>query len=193
MKIKDETNLNSSPSGRLGGAVFFRTQIETPLGAMYACATDQGICLLEFDNRKNLEVQLKGLGGTIEDDESPFFPQLRKELAEYFNGKRTEFTVPLDFVGTDFRKQVWTELVKVPYGKTVSYLQLAKAIGNEKAVRAVANANATNKIAIIVPCHRVIGSDGSLTGYAGGLERKRRLLELENAFPTLFGGRKQNC
>ena len=155
---------------------------------MYACATDKGICLLEFDNRKKLDVQFKNLGGIIEDGESPFFPQLRKELAEYFNGERSYFSVPLDFVGTDFRKRVWTELVKVPYGKTVSYLQLAKTIRNEKAVRAVANANATNKIAIIVPCHRVIGSDGSLTGYAGGLERKRHLLALEGAKTDLFSG-----
>ena len=165
---------------------FLRTQIETPLGTMHACATDKGICLLEFDNRKKLDVQFKNLGGTIEDGESPFFPQLRKELSEYFNEKRNSFSVPLDFVGTDFRKKVWTELIKVPYGKTVSYLQLAKAIGNEKAVRAVANANATNKIAIIVPCHRVIGSDGSLTGYAGGLDRKQHLLALEGAKTDLF-------
>ena len=165
---------------------FLRTQIETPLGTMYACATNKGICLLEFDDRKKLDVQFKNLGGTIENGESPFFLQLRKELEEYFNKERTEFTVPLDFVGTDFQKQVWAELVKVPNGKTVSYKQLAKNIGDEKAVRAVANANAMNKIAIIVPCHRVIGSDGSLTGYAGGLDRKRQLLELESTHADLF-------
>lgn len=165
---------------------FLRTQIETPLGTMYSCATNKGICLLEFDNRKKLDVQFKNLGGTIENGESPFFTQLRKELEEYFNKERTEFTIPLDFVGTDFQKRVWAELVKVPHGKTVSYKQLANRVGDEKAVRAVANANAMNKIAIIVPCHRVIGSDGSLTGYAGGLDRKQHLLTLEGAKMDLF-------
>ena len=179
-KFKDETNFTSPPLEGLGEA------FSTPLGTMYACATDKGICLLEFDNRKNLELQFKKLSGTILKEESPFFSQLRKELEEYFNKERTDFTVPLDFVGTDFQKRVWTELVKVPHGKTVSYKQLAKNMGDEKAVRAVANANAMNKIAVIVPCHRVIGSDGSLTGYAGGLDRKQHLLALEGAKTDLF-------
>lgn len=167
-----------------------KTQIETPFGLMYACATDKGICLLEFDDRKNINAQftklLKSTSGEFAEEESSFFPQLRTELAEYFEGKRTEFTFPLDMIGTDFQKQVWTELLKIPYGKTISYLQLAKRMGDTNAVRAVANANGLNKIAIIVPCHRVIGTDGSLVGYAGGLVRKRKLLDIEGVNKGLF-------
>lgn len=101
------------------------------------------------------------------------------ELDEYFAGARTEFTVPVVFAGTDFQCRVWSELMKIPYGVAVSYGELARRIGNAKAVRAVASANAVNPISIFVPCHRVIGSDGKLTGYGGGLAAKRFLLELE--------------
>ena len=111
--------------------------------------------------------------------ESPFFAQLKTELKEYFEGKRREFSVPIELVGTDFQKKVWAELLKIPYGKTISYKQLAERVGNSNASRAVANANGMNKISLIVPCHRVIGADGSLTGYASGLERKRFVLDLE--------------
>ena len=102
-------------------------------------------------------------------------------MAEYFNGTRTTFSVVLDLVGTDFQKQVWAVLMQIPYGHTRSYMQQAQALGDVKKVRAVANANGMNKISIIVPCHRVIGSDGSLTGYGGGIWRKQKLLELEDA------------
>ena len=102
-----------------------------------------------------------------------------QQLNEYFLHQRREFDIPLLFVGTDFQKKVWNELLKIPYGATISYGELAKRIGMPNAVRAVANTNAVNAISIIAPCHRVIGSDGSLTGYGGGLERKRFLLELE--------------
>jgi len=160
-----------------------KTEIQTPLGRMYACATERGICLLEFDNRKNYDLQLeklaKSLNTTIEAGESPFFAQLEIELKEYFEGKRREFSVPLELVGTDFQKKVWAELLKIPYGKTISYKQLAERVGDSNASRAVANANGMNKICFIVPCHRVIGADGSLTGYASGLERKRFVLDLE--------------
>jgi O-6-methylguanine DNA methyltransferase len=160
-----------------------KTEIQTPLGRMYACATERGICLLEFDNRKNYDLQLeklaKSLNEKIEMGESPFFGQLKTELEEYFQGKRKVFSVPLDLVGTDFQKKVWAELLKIPYGKTISYKQLAERTGDSNASRAVANANGMNKIALIVPCHRVIGANGTLTGYAGGLERKHFVLELE--------------
>ena len=166
------------------------TNIDTPLGAMYACATYEGICLLEFTDRKNIGLQFdnlrKNLGDNIIEEETPVFSQLNIELSEYFSGKRKIFTLPLHLIGTNFQKSVWEELLKIPYGNTVSYMQLSKNIGDTKAIRAVANANATNKIAIIVPCHRVIGSDGSLTGYAGGLERKRWLLNLEGSRKELF-------
>ena len=160
-------------------------RIETPLGTMYACASARGICLLEFTDRKMLETELKDiaqrLNALILQGNNPHFVPLERELAEYFGGTRTAFSVPLDFVGTDFQKQVWAGLMQIPYGHTRSYMQQAKALGDVKKVRAVANANGMNKISIIVPCHRVIGSDGSLTGYGGGIWRKQKLLELEGA------------
>ena len=160
-----------------------KTEIQTPLGRMFACATERGICLLEFDNRKNYLTQLSklalSLNDEIKDGESPFFEPLKKELEEYFQGKRTEFTVPIQLVGTDFQKKVWSELLKIPYGETISYKQLAVRTGDPNASRAVANSNGKNKISLIVPCHRVIGANGTLTGYAGGLERKKHLLDLE--------------
>ena len=104
-----------------------------------------------------------------------------RQLEEYFAGRRRQFDLPLDLHGTEFQKRCWQELLKIPYGETRSYADVARAIGNPSAVRAVGLANGQNPIAIIVPCHRVIGSDGSLTGYGGGLETKRKLLELEGA------------
>lgn len=106
------------------------------------------------------------------------------QLDEYFAGRRSTFSVPLVFAGTDFQKTVWNELLKIPYGETVSYGEMARRIGMPRAVRAVANANAANALSIFAPCHRVIGSDRSLTGYAGGLDTKRRLLILEKALQT---------
>lgn len=101
------------------------------------------------------------------------------ELEEYFAGKRMEFTIPMLFTGTEFQHRVWTELMRIPYGITISYGELARRIGNPNAVRAVASANATNPLSILVPCHRVIGHDNRLTGYGGGLEIKQMLLTLE--------------
>lgn len=160
-----------------------QTYINTPLGEMIACATDKGICLLEFNDRKKLEDQFKklskDLNTSIAEEENIHFNLLKKELEAYFNGKLEKFTTPLDIIGTEFQKKVWQALLTIPYGKTVSYLQQSESMGNPLSIRAVANANGMNKIAIIVPCHRVIGSNGKLTGYAGGLERKRFLLNLE--------------
>ncbi len=165
--------------------------IETPLGQMLGCATPNGICLLEFDNRKNIDVQMRSLRKLLNTDiveqDNPHLVQLEQELSEYFSKTRKEFSVNLDMIGTDFQKQVWNELLKIPYGKTISYMQEAKSMGKPESVRAVANANGMNKIAIVVPCHRVIGSNGTLTGYAGGLDRKKWLLNLENEEKTLFG------
>lgn len=109
------------------------------------------------------------------------FAQVRAELSEYFDRQRTQFTVPLAPVGTPFQQSVWALLRDIPYGETRTYAQLADALGQRAAIRAVGLANGRNPISIVIPCHRVIGSDGSLTGYAGGLERKRKLLELEGA------------
>lgn len=160
------------------------TRLETPLGTMVACATDEGVCLLEFSDRKMLETELKhltkALNANIIQGHNKHFDLLKKQLDAYFDGSLKEFDVPLVTVGTDFQKQVWTQLLKIPYGTTVTYMQQAQALDKPLAVRAVANANGMNRIAIIVPCHRVIGSDGTLTGYGGGLWRKKRLLELES-------------
>ncbi len=159
------------------------TRIESPLGTMFACAVEEGICLLEFSDRKMLETQFKSLAkrlnGTIIQGRNKHFNLLAKELKEYFEGKLSKFTVPLFSPGTEFQERVWKELQNIPYGKTRSYQEQAIALNEPKSVRAVANANGMNKISIIIPCHRVIGSDGNLTGYGGGIWRKRWLLELE--------------
>jgi len=160
-------------------------RIETMLGTMIACADENGICLLEFSDRKVLPTELKSiskdLNANIVQGENPHFITLEKELSEYFEGRRTTFTVPLSPVGTSFQKQVWDILQAIPYGTTRSYQDQADILGNPKSVRAVANANGFNKISIIIPCHRVIGSNGQLTGYGGGIWRKQKLLELEKA------------
>jgi len=111
--------------------------------------------------------------------ENPHFDLLRKEIGEYFEGKRKSFSVPLDAPGTEFQKSVWEELKRIPYGKTISYKTQAAKLKKPEAVRAVANANGHNRISIIIPCHRVIGEDGTLTGYGGGLWRKKWLLDFE--------------
>lgn len=160
-------------------------RIETPLGAMITCANENGICMLEFSDRKSLSKEFEDISkyfkANIIQGENPHFKTLETELAEYFEGKRLDFTVPLAPVGTDFQKKVWEILRTIPYGTTRSYQQQADILGNPKAVRAVANANGLNKISIIIPCHRVIGTNGTLTGYGGGIWRKQKLLELEKA------------
>lgn len=161
-------------------------RLNTPLGPMFVCATDQGICLLEFVDRRMLETEFedlqKRLKATIIYGENEHVKQLRTELAAYFAQERKHFDVPLHAPGTDFQQQVWKELCQIPLGATRSYQGQAIAIGNPNAVRAVARANGMNRIAIVIPCHRVIGKDGSLTGYAGGLERKKWLLDHEQSF-----------
>nr|WP_321778518.1 methylated-DNA--[protein]-cysteine S-methyltransferase [Sulfurimonas sp.] len=121
----------------------------------------------------------KGLDAVFVEQDDEILRQTRKQLDEYFNMTRKEFDIPTITVGTDFQKSVWEALLKVPYGTTSTYLQLAKDIDNEKAVRAVANANGANSLGIIIPCHRIIGTNGELTGYGGGLPLKKRLLKLE--------------
>lgn len=175
-----------SPQNSKTKQVINLTRIETDLGTMVACATDKGICLLEFSDRKMLETEfkqlMKALKAPIVQGENQFFKPLKIELDSYFKGMLKEFDVPLDLVGTDFQKQVWNVLLQIPYGITSSYAEQADRLGKPSAVRAVANANGMNKISIIIPCHRVIGSDGSLTGYGGGLWRKKKLLDLEQNF-----------
>ena len=144
---------------------------------------DGKLCLCDWaDGRRRVSVDQRLqriLNAEYVEGSSDVIERARQQLDEYFLNKRREFDIPLLFVGTDFQKKVWNELLNIPYGATVSYGELSRRIGMPNAVRAVANANAVNAISIIAPCHRVIGSNGSLTGYGGGLERKRFLLELE--------------
>lgn len=157
--------------------------IESPLGPLIAGADDRGICLLEFSDRRMLEAQLKTLSRRLRrplvPGEHRYLEQLRSELGEYFDGKRSAFEVPLNAPGTPFQERVWKELLGIPYGELRSYEQIAIAAGSPKAVRAVGCANGMNRIAIVIPCHRVVGKDGTPTGYGGGIWRKQRLLELE--------------
>jgi len=157
--------------------------IDTPIGLMVAGAVKEGICLLEFADRKMLNAEYRILKKYLEtgiaDGNNIHLDNLRKELDDYFSGKKKEFSVPLVYTGTDFQKSVWDELIRIPYGTTRSYGKQAAALGNTLSVRAVAGANGMNKISIIVPCHRVIGEDGNLTGYGGGLWRKKWLIEHE--------------
>jgi len=160
-------------------------RFSSPIGAMFACATEKGICLLEFTDEKRLENLLndiqKRLNAVILPGENPHLEKVQKELKEYFEGTRKDFSVPLDVQGTEFRKLVWQELLNIPYGVTRTYKEQSIAMNKLTAIRAVASANGQNKIGIIIPCHRVIGSDGSLTGYGGGLHRKKWLLDFEKS------------
>jgi AraC family transcriptional regulator, regulatory protein of adaptative response / methylated-DNA-[protein]-cysteine methyltransferase len=179
-----------SPSNSKNKSVIDIVRIETPVGTMLAGGVKDGICLLEFSDRRMLETELKQLAkyfnATIIQGDNPHFGLLRKELKEYFEHKLKNFTVPLNAPGTVFQKAVWKELRNIPYAKTRSYKEQSEALGNPGAIRAVATANGANRISIIIPCHRVIGSDGSLTGYGGGLWRKKWLLEHESNIPKLF-------
>lgn len=160
-------------------------RFSTVIGPMFACSTEKGICLLEFTDRRMLETEFKDLckrfNAVILPGSNSHLKQVEVELKEYLAGEREQFNVALDAAGTEFQQQVWQQLQTIEYGKTRSYKEQAQAIGKPSAVRAVANANGMNKIAIIIPCHRVIGADGSLTGYGGGLHRKEWLLNLESA------------
>jgi len=159
------------------------TYYESPIGLIKIGGTDQFIAEVSFiDNKEQKEHGAPGISDMIH--------QCTEELIEFFAGRRKVFTVPVHQEGTDFQKRVWSELLEIPFGKTISYLDLSKRLGDPKAIRAAASANGRNKIAIIVPCHRVIGSDKTLVGYSGGLWRKKWLLQQEfritNGVQTLF-------
>jgi AraC family transcriptional regulator of adaptative response/methylated-DNA-[protein]-cysteine methyltransferase len=157
--------------------------METPLGPMIAGATREGICLLEFTDRRALERELADLrrrhGLPALAGEGDLIPRLRAELGLYFEGKLKSFTVPLAPAGSPFERRVWDELLKIPYGATRSYEEIAVSAGVPGACRAVGSANGRNRIAILIPCHRVVRKDGTLGGYGGGVWRKTRLLEIE--------------
>ena len=154
----------------------YYTIIETPLGKMTMQANDQGLLGAWFETQTT---QPDSLGQLAE--HQPVLLHAAQQLQEYFSGARQAFSLPLAAQGTAFQMQVWQALTTIPYGETWSYQDLANAIGNPKAVRAVGLANGKNPISVIVPCHRVIGKNGKLTGYAGGVERKEKLLRLERA------------
>lgn len=170
--------------------IIFTSQYQSPLGIITLAATKKGLCLLEFDNQKRIDNHFKHFnkiwGIELKKEKSSILQTTEIQLEEFFAKQRTDFNLPLDLVGSDFQKNVWKELMKVPYGTTRTYKEQAIAIGNLKAIRAVATANGENRISIIIPCHRIIGSDGNLTGYGGGIWRKQKLLELENNQIKLF-------
>ena len=157
--------------------------IETEIGTIMTGATDKGVCLLEFADSKKLEPELKQLvillKALLIEGENIHLTALREQLEKYFRGELREFSVPLDLPGTDFQVKAWLGLLNIPYGTTTTYAKQATALGRPTATRAIANANGKNRISIILPCHRIIGADGSLTGYGGGIWRKEKLLELE--------------
>lgn len=166
------------------------TTLETPLGPMVAAATGQGLCLLEFapEAGEPLARLRRFFSGPMVESLHPHLETVREELARYFSGRLREFTVPLVYPGTPFQCLVWSELLRIPYGQTRSYQEIAAAVGRPGAVRAVGLANGQNRIAIIIPCHRVIQKNGQLGGYGGGPERKRYLLALEQGTLHAAGG-----
>ncbi len=158
--------------------------IQTPIGPMVAMANDAGLSLLEFDDRPALPPEIEELerryGYTIEPGRNAILDHIEAELNGYFAGKLTQFETPLVLPGMPFQLEIWSRLQDIPYGEACTYGDLARAIGKPGSSRAVGAANGQNRVAIVIPCHRVIGADGSLTGYGGGQRRKRFLLDLEH-------------
>jgi len=169
-----------------GASVTLRT-LETPIGSMLAGATDDAIVLFDFADRPMIGAQVAAVRrriGPIRDGEAPLLDRLESQLTEYFTGGRHEFDVPLDIPGSAFQERVWAELRRIPYGETISYRELAERVQAGAAYRAVGRANGSNRVAVIVPCHRVIATGGGLGGYGGGLPAKRRLLDLERSYAS---------
>lgn len=167
--------------------------VESPMGPLVTAANDRGVCLLEFTDRRRLETQFNTLkklfSSAIVPGENEHLSNLRKELQAYFEGRLQQFSVPLVYPGSPFQLRVWNELLRIPYGETCSYEQLARRIGCETGQRAVGHANGANRLAIVIPCHRVVNKDGKLGGYGGGLWRKQHLLDLER--DTLLSKHRQ--
>jgi AraC family transcriptional regulator of adaptative response/methylated-DNA-[protein]-cysteine methyltransferase len=157
--------------------------VSSPLGSILLAADSNGLCLTEFSDRRMLEYQIKTLkkyfGNAIVPGNNKYIDQTKEELKYYFEGKLHKFRVSITYPGTDFQKKVWSELIKIPYGKTISYEELANRVGIPNASRAVGTANGMNRIGIIIPCHRVVNKNGKLGGYGGGLWRKQWLLDME--------------
>lgn len=181
MKIQQNASREGTNIGHEG--MINTIEISTPLGPMLAGATSEGVCLLEFTNRIRLQKEItdleKLLNATLSPGRNEHLDQLEEELSAYFAGKLKSFSVPLHTPGNEFAQTVWKTLKEIPYGKTCSYKEQAEMMSNPKAIRAIASTNGRNRLAIIIPCHRVIGSNGSMTGYAGGTDRKLWLLKFE--------------
>ena len=150
--------------------------MDSPVGQLQLVANETALVAVLWDGEKPNRVRLATL---VEDPQHPVLIEAQRQLQEYFAGQRSTFELPLDFAGTDFQKKVWQALLNIPYGQTRSYREIAEQVGNVKAVRAVGAANGKNPISIIAPCHRVIGSSGKLVGFAGGLDKKEILLNIE--------------
>ena len=156
--------------------VYVSKAIRSPVGVLTLIASNDGLAAILWENDRPGRVRLNVVA---EDAQHPIFVETERQLAEYFAGQRKIFDLKLDFIGTEFQKKVWHALLTIPFGETRTYAQIAKQIGHPTAVRAVGAANGRNPISIVTPCHRVIGSSGELTGFAGGLDVKARLLRLE--------------
>lgn len=184
-----DLNILASPvpgKSQAGGKkpkIIHLTRFDTPLGNMYACGVKEGICMLDYADKKDLPQEFEALkrflNGIILPGKCVHFKSLLKQLREYFIGKRKGFTVPLVITGTEFQQFVWKDLQKIPFGSTFSYTEQAAGLKKSSAIRAIAHANAMNRLAILIPCHRVIGIDGDLRGYSGGHGRKEWLIEFE--------------
>lgn len=173
------------------------TWVESPLGPLVAGATNRHLVLLEFTDRRMLETQFMALRRAfkrpIVPGDNAVLKKLRGELRRYFSGQLKRFTVPLEYPGSEFQQRVWKRLLQIPHGKTISYEELAEQIHVPHGQRAVGHANGLNRIAIVIPCHRVVNKDGKLGGYGGGLWRKQRLLELERGAIQIAGSRPAKC
>jgi O-6-methylguanine DNA methyltransferase len=179
--------------------MLYTITFNTALGLVRASADDEGVISLFFNDTGHIDAE-KNKKGYERSDEinslNDVLALLKLQIDEYFEGRRKEFSIPLVIEGSGFRKKVWEEVLKIPFGETISYSELAERTGNPGSVRAVANANAENGLAILVPCHRIIGQDGGLTGYAGGLWRKKWLIDHERKYSgkpyeaELFGFQK---
>jgi len=163
--------------------VIFTSSFKTPYGELLVGDFEGSLCLLDWKYRRmrtTIDKRIQtGLSADYVEKETSLIQKVKEQLNDYFRKERTEFDIPLKMVGTAFQQLVWKELIKVPFGKTETYLGLSQKLNNEKAIRAVASANGANALSIVVPCHRIIGSDGKLVGYAGGLRVKEKLLNLE--------------
>jgi len=174
---------NSRSTDMTFSSYFYKT-MPSPVGLLTLVANDHGLAAVLWENDDPKRVRLSPMD---EDSKHPVLLEAERQLQDYFAGKRKTFSLKLDFTGTEFQKKVWAALLTIPFGETRSYAQIAEQIGNPNAVRAVGAANGKNPISIIAPCHRVIGSNGKLTGFAGGMEAKAFLLKLEAKELTLHG------